>query len=73
MHLASRNMHTAHFVTGTIFRTQSVKLITDKIKHVSTLSALKAEIKSWIINHCPCRLWKIFAKDLDFVEVSSSL
>ena len=48
MHLASRNMHTAHFGTDTIFSLgpRLWKLIPDKIKHTSTLSAFKAKIKS---------------------------
>ena len=48
IHLASRNMHTAHFGTGTVssFGPKLWKLILDKIKHASTLSAFKAKIKS---------------------------
>ena len=40
-HLASRNMHTAHFGTGAIssLGPKLWKLIPDKIKHISTLSA----------------------------------
>ena len=74
-HLASRNMHVAHFGASTIssFGPKLWKLIPDKIKHVSTLSAFKAKIKSWTINNCPCRLCKIFVKDLGFVEVCPSL
>ena len=42
IHLPSRNMHTAHFRTDTIssLGPKLWKLITDKIKHASTLSAL---------------------------------
>ena len=70
-HLASRNMHTAHFGTGVISSLGSKlwKLIPDKIKHPSTLSALQAKITSWTINNCSCRLCKIFVKDLSFIEV----
>ena len=48
IHLASR-MHTAHFGTGTISRPglNLWKLISDKIKHSSILSALKAKDNSW--------------------------
>ena len=48
------------------------KLIPDKIKHASTLSAFKPKIKSWTVNNCPCRLCKIFVKDLGFVFVRIS-
>ena len=74
-HLASRNMHTAHFVTDTISSLEPKvwKLIPDKIKHASTSSAFKAKIKFWIINNCPCRLCKIFVKNLGFAEVCPSL
>ena len=63
-------MHTVHFGTGTIssFGPKLWKLIPDKIKHTSILSAFKARIKSWTINNCPCRLHKIFVKDLGFAE-----
>ena len=75
IHLASRNMHTAHFGSDTIssLGPKLWKLIPDKIKHASTLSAFKAKIKSWTINSCPCRLCKIFVKDLGFVKVCPSL
>ena len=71
IHLASRNMHTAHFGTDTIcsLGPKLWKLIPDKIKHASKLSAYKAKIKSWTINNYPCRQFKIFVKDLGFVEV----
>ena len=64
-------MHAAHFGTDTVssFGHKLWKLIPDKIKHASTLSAFQAKIKSWTINNCPCRLCKIFVKDLGFVEV----
>ena len=69
IHLASRNMHTAHFSTDAIssFGPKLWKLIPDKIKYASTLSAFKAKIKSWTINICSCRLCQIFVKDLGFV------
>ena len=73
--LAIRNKLTAHFGTDT---TSSLgpnlwKLIPDKIKHASTLSAFKAIIKSWTVNNCPCRLCKIFVRNLGFAEVCPSL
>ena len=75
IHLASRNMHTAHFGTDTISSLwpKLWKLIPDNIKHASTLSAFKAKIKSWTINNCACRLCKIFVNDLGFAEVCPSL
>ena len=75
IHLASRNTQTTHFSTDNIssFGPKLWKLIPDKIKHASTLSALKVNIKSWTINNCPCRLCKIFVKELGFVEVCSRL
>ena len=53
IHLASRNMNTAHFGTDNIssLGPKLRKLIPDKIKHASTLSAFKAKIKSWTINN----------------------
>ena len=68
MHLASRNMHTAHFDNDTIssLGPKLWNLIPGKIKHASTLSTFKAKIKSWTINNSPCRLRKIFIKDLEF-------
>ena len=71
IHLASRNMHTAHFSTDTISSSgpNLWKLISDQIKHSSILSTFKAKDKSWTISNCPCRLCKILVKDLAFVEV----
>ena len=75
IYLARRNIHTAHSGTDTIssLRPKLWKLISDKIKHASTLSAFKAKIKSWTINNCPSRLCKIFVKDFGFVEIFPSL
>ena len=67
--LASRNMHTE---TISSLGTRLWKLIPDKIKHASTLSAFKVKIKSWTFNKCPCRLCKIFVQDLGFVKVCPS-
>ena len=70
IHLASRKMNIAHFGTDTVSSLEPKlwKLIADKIKHASTLSAFKAKIKSWTINNFPCRLCKIFAENLGFLE-----
>ena len=48
IHFASRNMYTTHFGTDTIssLGPKLWKLISDKIKHASTLSTFKAKIKS---------------------------
>ena len=48
IHLASRNIHSAHFGTDTISSSgpNLWKLISDKIKHALTLSAFKAKDKS---------------------------
>ena len=75
INLASRNTHTAHFGTDTIssLGPKLWKLIPDKIKHAPTLTVFKAEIKSWTTNNCPCRLCKIFVKDLGSVEICPSL
>ena len=74
-HLAGRSMHIAHFGTDTIssLAPKLWKLIPDKIKDASTLSASKAKIKSWTINNCPYKLCKIFVKVLGFAEVFPSL
>ena len=49
IHLASRNMHTAQFGTGTISSPglNLRKLRSNKIKHASILSALKAKDNPW--------------------------
>ena len=75
IHLASRNTPTAHFGTDTIssLGPKLWKLIPDKIKHAPILTVFKAEIKSWTTNNFPCRLCKIFVKDLGFVEICPSL
>ena len=54
IHLTSRNMHIAHFGVNTISSLGSKlwKLVPDKIKHASKLSAFKANNKSWTINNC---------------------
>ena len=44
-------------------------IIIKKITTTTTLSAFKAKIKSLTINNCP---FKIFIKDLGFVEVCPS-
>ena len=77
-HLASRNMHTPRFGPDTIssLGPKLWKLIPDKMKHNSTLSAFKAKIKSWTINNYPCRLCKTFVKDLvllKFVRASNGI
>ena len=71
-------MHTAHFGTDTVssLGPKLWKLIPDKIKYASTLSAFKAKIKSWTINDCPCRLRKYLLRILvllKFVQVSSGI
>ena len=73
--LANRNMHSARFGTDTIssLGPKLWKLVTDKIRHATTLSAFKAKINSWTFKNCPCRLCKIFVKDLGFVELCPSL
>ena len=75
VHLASRNIHTAHFGTDSIssLGPKLWKLIPDKIKHASTLSAFQAKIKYWSINNCPCIPCIILVKDLGLVEVCPSL
>ena len=76
IHLASRNMHTAHFGTDTISSSgpRSDKSDrSDKIKHASILAAFKTKDKSWTISNCSCRLYKILVKDLDFAEVCTRL
>ena len=67
-------MHTANFGTDTIssLGPKLSKLISDKTKHASTLSAFKAKIKPWTISNFPCRLYKTFVKDLGFVELCPS-
>ena len=75
INLTSRNMHTAHFgtVTKSSLGSKLRKLMPDKIKHASALSAFKANIKFWTISNCPCRFYKIFLKNLCLVEVGPSL
>ena len=69
-------MYGIHFGTDTIYSLgpKLWKIIPDKIKYASPLSAFKAKIKYWTINNCPCRLYKILVKDVQgFVEVCPSL
>ena len=75
IHSASKIMHTALFGTDTTssLRPKLWQLIPDKIKHASTLSAFKTNIKSWSINSYRYRLCKVFVKDLGFLEVFPSL
>ena len=79
IHLADWNMHNAHFGTGTIFSSgpKLWKVVSDKIKHASTLSAFKAaKNKFWTISNCPCRPCKILVKVLvllKFVQVSNEI
>ena len=56
-HLASRNMHTAHFGTDTMTISSSGLNL-----YVETNISLA-------ISNCQCRLCKILLKDLGFVEV----
>ena len=53
-------MHTAHFGTDTKASSgpNLWKLISNKIKHASILSAFKAKDKYWTISNCPCRQCK---------------
>ena len=76
--LASRYMHTVHFGTDTIpsLGPKLWKLIPDKIKHASTLSAFKIKIKFWTINKCLCGQCKTFDRILvllKFVKVSNGM
>ena len=75
IHLASRNTHTAHFGINTISSLghKLWKLVPDKTKNASALSAFKAKIKSWTTNNCQCKLCKIFVGVIGFVEVFPSL
>ena len=75
IHLPSRNMLIARFGTDTIssLGPKLWKLIPDKMKRASTLSAFNAKIKSWTINNCSCKLCKIFVKDFGFLEICPSL
>ena len=54
INLVSRNMHTGHCGSDTAssLGPKLWKLIPDKIKHASTLSAFRANIKYWTINNC---------------------
>ena len=75
IHLASRNMHTAHFSTDTMSSSgpNLSKLISDKIKHASILSVFKTKDKSWTISSCSCKLYKILVEYLGFTEVCPRL
>ena len=69
--LASRNMHTAHFSTDTIssLGTKLWKLIPERIKHASTLSAFNTKITFGTTTNSHVD----FAKYIGFIEVSPSL
>ena len=41
--------------------------IPDKIKSSNTLTIFKDKIKTWIPKHCPCKLCKVYVKNLGFL------
>ena len=59
-------MGTPFFGTGTIFtlRPKILELFSDKMIQASTLSAFKSKAKFWNNDNLPCRLCKMFVKDL---------
>ena len=42
-------------------------LIPNEIKNTNTLNKFKSKIKNWIPINCPCRLCKIYIKDVGFI------
>ena len=45
-------------------------LVPPNIKESKTLYCFKKEIKKWKTGNCPCRLCKIYIKDLGFVQIT---
>ena len=43
------------------------QLVPNVIKESSTLSVFKSKIKNWITDECPCRLCKVFLRNVGFL------
>ena len=44
-------------------------MLPNELKTISTLEEFKTEIRNWVPKHCPCRLCKVYLKDLGFVTL----
>ena len=44
-------------------------MLPEKLKTCASLAEFKRLIKSWIPNNCPCRLCKLYVKDVGFLQV----
>ena len=42
-------------------------MIPKDVKNIDSLILFKNKIKNWIPKHCPCRLCKIYIKDIGFL------
>ena len=42
-------------------------IVPDQIKHCGILTKFKNFIKSWSTSDCPCRLYKIYIVQVDFI------
>ena len=65
----TKNVRTVTHVTETIsFLGPKIwSLIPNEINNTNTLSKFKSKIKNWIPINCPCRLCKIYIKDVGFI------
>ena len=42
-------------------------ILLEKLKQRNIISLFKSDIRHWICNECPCRLCKVFLRNLEFV------
>ena len=68
----TKNINTVSYGTETLaFMGPKIwTLIPNKLKSASTLVEFKQKIKKWKPTNCPCRLCKVYIKNLGFVEVN---
>ena len=69
---ATKRINTVSYGTETLsFMGPKIwTLIPNKLKNISTLVEFKQKIKKWKPTNCPCRLCKVYIKNLGFVEVN---
>ena len=70
MPFETNNVRTVTYGTETIsFLGPKIwSLIPNDIKNANTLNEFKSKIKEWIPTKCPCRLCKIYIKDVGFIQ-----
>ena len=65
----TRNTHSVSYGTETLSHLgpKIWVLIPDAIKDSKTLPIFKSKIKSWIPDHCPCRLCRTYVPNVGFI------